>query len=60
MVLVAGKATVVTPQQRFEKIGKRMEPLERKKPYAVYVAPKCYGWSYTQLVIYLGKRSSMG
>ncbi|WP_340613503.1 5-deoxy-glucuronate isomerase [Xenorhabdus thailandensis] len=39
LVLVAGKATVVTPQQRFEKIGERMDPFERKKPYAVYVAP---------------------
>ncbi|WP_373567343.1 5-deoxy-glucuronate isomerase [Xenorhabdus yunnanensis] len=39
LVLVAGKATIVTPQQRFEKIGERMNPFERKKPYAVYVAP---------------------
>ncbi|CDL79947.1 5-deoxy-glucuronate isomerase [Xenorhabdus cabanillasii] len=39
LVLVAGKATVVTAQQRFEQIGDRMSPFERKKPYAVYVAP---------------------
>ncbi|MCP9267448.1 5-deoxy-glucuronate isomerase [Xenorhabdus sp. XENO-1] len=39
LVLVAGKATVITPLQRFEQIGERMNPFERKKPYAVYVAP---------------------
>ncbi|MBD2820898.1 5-deoxy-glucuronate isomerase [Xenorhabdus sp. 42] len=40
LVLVAGKATVITPEERFEQIGERMEPFERKKPYAVYVAPQ--------------------
>ncbi|WP_446470702.1 5-deoxy-glucuronate isomerase [Xenorhabdus stockiae] len=39
LVLVAGKATVNTAQQRFEQIGDRMSPFERKKPYAVYIAP---------------------
>ncbi|PHM64937.1 5-deoxy-glucuronate isomerase [Xenorhabdus stockiae] len=39
LVLVAGKATVSTTQQRFEQIGDRMSPFERKKPYAVYIAP---------------------
>ncbi|PHM36618.1 5-deoxy-glucuronate isomerase [Xenorhabdus mauleonii] len=39
LVLVAGKATVITPLQQFEHIGERMSPFERKKPYAVYVAP---------------------
>ncbi|MDR0219462.1 MAG: 5-deoxy-glucuronate isomerase [Enterobacteriaceae bacterium] len=39
LVLVAGKATVVAAEQRFEQIGDRMSPFERKKPYAVYVAP---------------------
>ncbi|AOM42740.1 5-deoxy-glucuronate isomerase [Xenorhabdus hominickii] len=39
LVLVAGKATVNTPQQRFEQIGDRMNPFERKKPYGVYIAP---------------------
>ncbi|MBI6549664.1 5-deoxy-glucuronate isomerase [Xenorhabdus lircayensis] len=39
LVLVAGKATVVTPQQQFAQVGDRMNPFERKKPYAVYVAP---------------------
>ncbi|ETS30102.1 5-deoxy-glucuronate isomerase [Photorhabdus temperata] len=37
LVLVAGKATVITPYQKFEHIGDRMEPFERKKPYAVYI-----------------------
>ncbi|CDG89759.1 5-deoxy-glucuronate isomerase [Xenorhabdus bovienii] len=39
LVLVAGKATVITPLQRFDQIGERMNPFERKKPYAVYVTP---------------------
>lgn len=37
LVLVAGKATIKTPAQTFENIGDRMDPFERKKPYAVYV-----------------------
>ncbi|MBX9447616.1 5-deoxy-glucuronate isomerase [Dickeya chrysanthemi] len=37
LVLVGGRATVVTPQARFEHIGERMNPFERKKPWAVYV-----------------------
>ncbi|WP_273860365.1 5-deoxy-glucuronate isomerase [Photobacterium sp. GSS17] len=37
LVLVAGKATVSTPTATFENIGDRMDPFERKKPYAVYV-----------------------
>ncbi|MEI7189718.1 5-deoxy-glucuronate isomerase [Dickeya dianthicola] len=39
LVLVGGRATVVTPQARFEHIGDRMNPFERKKPWAVYVSP---------------------
>jgi len=38
LVLVAGKATVKTETDTFENIGDRMDPFERKKPYAVYVA----------------------
>ncbi|MDX7990991.1 5-deoxy-glucuronate isomerase [Xenorhabdus littoralis] len=38
LVLIAGKATVITPKKQFEQIGERMSPFERKKPYAVYVA----------------------
>ena len=38
LVLVAGKATVNTPNHRFENIGDRMSPFERKKPYAVYIS----------------------
>lgn len=37
LVLVAGKATIKTPTQDFQNIGDRMDPFERKKPYAVYV-----------------------
>lgn len=37
LVLFAGKATVKTPKQTFSNIGDRMDPFERKKPYAVYV-----------------------
>ncbi|WP_387465021.1 5-deoxy-glucuronate isomerase [Photorhabdus sp. RM323S] len=37
LVLVAGKATVTTPHQKFAHIGDRMGPFERKKPYAVYI-----------------------
>ncbi|TOP23434.1 5-deoxy-glucuronate isomerase, partial [Vibrio parahaemolyticus] len=37
LVLVAGKATIKTPNQTFDNIGDRMDPFERKKPYAVYV-----------------------
>ncbi|WP_350304429.1 5-deoxy-glucuronate isomerase [Photorhabdus viridis] len=37
LVLIAGKATVITPHQKFEHIGDRLEPFERKKPYAVYI-----------------------
>ncbi|WP_192457568.1 5-deoxy-glucuronate isomerase [Musicola keenii] len=39
LVLVGGRATVTTPQVRFEHIGDRMNPFERKKPWAVYVTP---------------------
>ncbi|MGI9894712.1 5-deoxy-glucuronate isomerase [Vibrio natriegens] len=39
LVLVAGKATVVTDSATYENIGDRMCPFERKKPYAVYVTP---------------------
>lgn len=38
LVLVGGKATVVTPTARYEGIGDRSSPFERKKPYAVYAA----------------------
>nr|WP_113867585.1 5-deoxy-glucuronate isomerase [Brenneria salicis]NMN92089.1 5-deoxyglucuronate isomerase [Brenneria salicis ATCC 15712 = DSM 30166]RBP61160.1 5-deoxyglucuronate isomerase [Brenneria salicis ATCC 15712 = DSM 30166]RLM30185.1 5-deoxy-glucuronate isomerase [Brenneria salicis ATCC 15712 = DSM 30166] len=37
LVLLGGKATVVTPGECFENIGDRMDPFERRKPYAVYV-----------------------
>jgi 5-deoxy-glucuronate isomerase len=37
LVLIAGKATVTTDSQRFENIGERLSPFERKKPYAVYI-----------------------
>ncbi|AJC65246.1 MULTISPECIES: 5-deoxy-glucuronate isomerase [Dickeya] len=40
LVLVGGRATVITPQARFEHIGERMNPFERKKPWAVYVTPR--------------------
>ncbi|OLQ87841.1 5-deoxy-glucuronate isomerase [Vibrio ponticus] len=39
LVLVAGKATIKAGEHCFENIGDRMDPFERKKPYAVYVAP---------------------
>lgn len=39
LVLVAGKASITTPTMAFEHIGDRMDPFERKKPYAVYIAP---------------------
>ncbi|CAM3659460.1 5-deoxy-glucuronate isomerase [Vibrio aerogenes CECT 7868] len=39
LVLVAGKATVKTETVSFGEIGDRMSPFERKKPYAVYLAP---------------------
>ena len=38
LVLVAGKATVVTSGYTFTAIGERMNPFERKKPYALYIA----------------------
>ncbi|WJY14340.1 5-deoxy-glucuronate isomerase [Pectobacteriaceae bacterium CE90] len=38
LVLLGGKATVTTPKASFEHIGERMNPFERKKPYAVYVS----------------------
>lgn len=37
LVLVAGIATVRTPQACYTRIGERMSPFERKKPWAVYV-----------------------
>lgn len=40
LVLVAGKASISTPSANFENIGERMSPFEKKKPYAVYVAPE--------------------
>lgn len=39
LVLVAGRASVVTPGGRFPDIGERLCPFERKKPWAVYVTP---------------------
>ena len=39
LVLVGGKATITTDTATFENIGDRLDPFERKKPYAVYVAP---------------------
>ncbi|MCL2896862.1 5-deoxy-glucuronate isomerase [Brenneria tiliae] len=38
LVLLGGRASVVTPGERFEDIGDRRQPFERRKPYAVYVA----------------------
>ncbi len=38
LVLVAGKASIRTETAIFENIGERMNPFERKKPYAVYVS----------------------
>jgi len=38
LVLVGGKATVTTATQTFDNIGDRMDPFERKKPYAVYIS----------------------
>jgi len=40
LVLVAGKASISTATQQFAHIGDRMSPFERKKPYAVYLAPQ--------------------
>lgn len=37
LVLVAGKGTITTSTVTFENIGDRMDPFERKKPYAVYI-----------------------
>ncbi|MFM4962240.1 5-deoxy-glucuronate isomerase [Aeromonas bivalvium] len=37
LVLVAGIATISTPHARYPRIGERMSPFERKKPWAVYV-----------------------
>ena len=37
-VLVGGKATFTTKSECFENIGDRMDPFERKKPYAVYLS----------------------
>ncbi|ACR69304.1 5-deoxy-glucuronate isomerase [Edwardsiella ictaluri] len=39
LVLVAGRASITAPTARFANIGERMSPFERKKPWAVYVAP---------------------
>ncbi|CAH0537098.1 5-deoxy-glucuronate isomerase [Vibrio marisflavi] len=39
LVLVSGKATISTKNEVFENIGDRMSPFEKKKPYAVYIAP---------------------
>lgn len=39
LVLLAGRATVTTPQVQFSDIGERMDPFDRSKPWAVYVAP---------------------
>ncbi|WP_234912805.1 5-deoxy-glucuronate isomerase, partial [Vibrio anguillarum] len=38
LVLVAGKASIRAETASFENIGERMNPFERKKPYAVYVS----------------------
>lgn len=40
LVIVSGKATVKTTNYEFENIGDRMDPFERKKPYAVYVSSR--------------------
>lgn len=37
LVLVAGLATISTPHARYPRIGERMSPFERKKPWAVYI-----------------------
>lgn len=44
LVLIGGKASVHTEARQFDNIGDRMGPFERKKPYAVYIAP---GEEYT-------------
>lgn len=62
IVLVAGKATVTTTSATFENIGDRMDPFERKKPYAVYVTPKeqCVIEALTKLEIAVCKSPSKG
>ena len=42
LVLVAGKASVSTHDLMLDSIGERMSPLERKKPFAVYVPNNDY------------------
>ncbi|MFG0876104.1 5-deoxy-glucuronate isomerase [Aeromonas media] len=37
LVLVAGLATLTTPHASYPRIGERMSPFERKRPWAVYV-----------------------
>ncbi|WP_108652263.1 5-deoxy-glucuronate isomerase [Dongshaea marina] len=39
LVLVAGKASLKTCKHNFERVGERMSPFERTKPYALYLAP---------------------
>lgn len=39
LVLVAGRATVITSSQTFKNIGERMDPFEKIPPWAVYLKP---------------------
>lgn len=41
LVLVAGLASVKTPEESFSKIGKRMSPFERTPPWSVYLPHHC-------------------
>jgi len=60
LVLLGGKADVATAKERFEQIGERMDPFERKKPYAVYV-PKGDSFKVTaQTDLELGVCSAPG
>ena len=40
LVLVAGLATLTTPHASYPRIGERMSPFERIKPWSVYVTPQ--------------------
>lgn len=41
IVLVAGIASIETPAETFNKIGKRMDPFERTPPWSVYLPHHC-------------------
>jgi 5-deoxy-glucuronate isomerase len=62
LVLIAGKATVKTDSASFENIGDRMDPFERKKPYAVYVSPteNCEVKALTKLELAVCKAPGKG